>query len=157
MSKTICQIPVPSYLKKFVDHTYGDKFIYSERILLLENNCTTYWVGKWQSYQKYKDYIEVEIYNPAPRYLVALKRALEKQFFDHFYTYVGIHRELNVDISEAVRRFMKKYRLTDDDYSYDTFYRIYHRFAFHNRLNRKKRKANKNPKKIRTNKIPLAA
>lgn len=143
MSKKNTEIPVPAFLKKYIETTYGNELILSERIMLTENNDCR-WVGKWDTLvRSHKQFIKVEMYNPCPRRMLAVKRAFEKEFYDVFFLIVNTKEKLDLEVMDSIRKFMKDYKITDDDYSLETLYRLYYRFKHKHRLRNLKNKKSK--------------
>jgi hypothetical protein len=145
MSRKITEIPVPAFLKKYIDKVYGEVFILPDRLLLLEVNDGR-WRGKWElCLSNYKQSIVVEMFNPSPRRMLAAKRAFEKEFYLVFFTRLSEREHLGLEVMSSLRSLMKDYRISEEDYSEETLYRLYYRHKEKKRITivKKERKKEK--------------
>lgn len=133
-------IPCKVHVKKYLIGRYGQNHVMSKRSLLgtilfhlLDKNCPKATIQLEEYTHKY-DIIIPEFYFNSRGFEIGYKKkhylaiCFEKIFFEDMLQSMELaSSEYNVKPIEAMRRFLKLYKITENDVNFDSLYRQYQR------------------------------
>lgn len=140
-------IPVKAHVKKYLCFRYGTEHTFTKNSLLgvllihvLDKKCPKSDFDFKDYKEKYEILISEQYYYRHGSEIPLKKRrylaiCLDKMFNEDFHLFIELGMsEFNLSAAEAIRRFLKKYEITENEVKYESLYRSYQRFKVENNL-----------------------